>query len=478
MNEIVTVLPEATMAGLACLVLLVEVFRGADNRAATFWAAAMSVMVVLAELAMWFPQSTTLAFHGTYRVDIMAAVLKAFLMVIVLLSFFYARDYFERRGREVQEFYILGLFATLGMMVLISAHNLLTVYLGLELLSLAMYAMVAMDRDSASASEAAMKYFVLGALASGMLLYGMSMIYGVSGTLDLGTLATQVAGGNSHLLYTFGLVFVLIGIAFKLGVVPFHMWVPDVYQGAPTPVTLFIGSAPKLAAFAMAVRVLTDGLGGLVGEWQTMLVLLSVASMAVGNVVAIAQTNLKRMLAYSTISHMGFLLLGLLSARTSGYAASMFYVITYAVMSMGAFGAIVLLSSANSESDRLQDFAGLAKRSPWLAFLMLIVIFSLAGVPPFAGFWAKWFVLKEVVAAGYSWLAIVAVVFSLIGAYYYLRIIKLMYFDAPDAAAEPISAGDDVRLVFSVNSLSILLLGLLPGTLMSVCLAAMLAYAS
>ena len=317
---------------------------------------------------------------------------------------------------------------------------------------------------------------MLGALASGMLLYGMSMLYGVAGTLDLTTLAARAAGGKSHLLYTFGLVFVLIGLAFKLGVVPFHMWVPDVYHGAPTPVTLFIGSAPKLAAFAMAIRLLTDGLGGLAGEWQTMLVLLSVASMAIGNLVAIAQTNMKRMLAYSTISHMGFMLLGLLSAHTSGYAASMFYVIVYAMMSMGAFGAIIVLSSANSESDRLQDFAGLAKRSPWIAFLMLIIIFSLAGVPPFAGFWAKWFVLKEVVAAGYSWLAIVAVVFSLIGAYYYLRIIKLMYFDEAEVGAAAISAGDDVRMVFSVNGLSILLLGLLPGTLMSVCLAAMLAY--
>jgi NADH-quinone oxidoreductase subunit N len=298
----------------------------------------------------------------------------------------------------------------------------------------------------------------------------------VSGTLDLTTLAAHVAGGKSHLLYTFGLVFVLIGLAFKLGVVPFHMWVPDVYHGAPTPVTLFIGSAPKLAAFAMAIRLLTDGLGGLASEWQTMLVLLSVASMAIGNLVAIAQTNMKRMLAYSTISHMGFLLLGLLAANTNGYAASMFYVIVYALMSMGAFGAIIVLSSAHAESDRLQDFAGLAKRSPWLAFLMLIIVFSLAGVPPFAGFWAKWFVLKEVVAAGYSWLAIVAVVFSLIGAYYYLRVIKLMYFDAAASDAPAITAGDDVRMVFGVNGLSILLLGLLPGTLMSVCLAAMLAY--
>ncbi len=476
MNEIFTVLPEATLAALACLVLLVEVFRAPANRTLTFWAAALSVIVVLAELAAWFPDGTTSVFHGTYRADVMASVLKAFLMVIVLLSFFYARDYFERRGRYLPEFYILGLFATLGMMVLISAHNLLTVYLGLELLSLSMYAMVAMDRDSPTASEAAMKYFVLGALASGMLLYGMSILYGVSGTLDLTELASQVSSGKSHLLYTFGLVFVLIGLAFKLGVVPFHMWVPDVYHGAPTPVTLFIGSAPKLAAFAMAIRLLADGLGSLASEWQMMLVLLSVASMAIGNLVAIAQTNMKRMLAYSTISHMGFLLLGLLSAQTAGYAASMFYVIVYAVTSMGAFGSLIVLSSRDCESDRLADFAGLSKRNPWIAFLMLIIIFSLAGVPPFAGFWAKWFVLKEVVAAGYSWLAIVAVVFSLIGAYYYLRVIKLMYFDEPDSDAPPITAGDDVRMVFAVNGLTILLLGLLPGILMSVCLAAMSSY--
>ncbi len=477
MTELSSVLPEATLAGLACLVLIIEVFRAPANRAATFWAAAMSVIIVLSEIAMWFPKGTTLAFNGTFRLDIMSAVLKAFVMVIVLLSFFYARDYFERRGRVVQEYYILALFATLGMMVLISAHSLLTVYLGLELLSLSMYAMVAMDRDSPAASEAAMKYFVLGALASGMLLYGMSMLYGVAGTLDLGQLSAQVGSGNSHILYTFGLVFVLIGLAFKLGVVPFHMWVPDVYQGAPTPVTLFISSAPKLAAFAMAIRLLTDGLAGLAGEWQDMLVLLSIASMAIGNLVAIAQTNIKRMLAYSTVSHMGFLLLGLLAASPEGYAAAMFYAITYAVMSMGAFGAIVLLSNATSESDRLADFAGLGRRSPWVALMMLILVFSLAGVPPFAGFWAKWFVLKEVVAAQHTWLAAVAVLFSLVGAYYYLRVIKIMYFDEPDAGAAPITAGDDVRLVFSVNGVSVLLLGVLPGLLMSVCMAAMKSYA-
>ncbi|MEE2982466.1 MAG: NADH-quinone oxidoreductase subunit NuoN [Pseudomonadota bacterium] len=476
MDEILTVLPEMTLTGFACLVLLVDVFRGARSAAVTFWAAVISVLVVLVEIALWFPEHTMNAFSGTFRLDAMSAVLKAFLMVIVLLAFFYAREYFSRRERPMTEFYILGLFATIGMMVLISAHSLLTVYLGLELMSLSLYAMVAMDRDSIPASEAAMKYFVLGALASGMLLYGMSMLYGVAETLDLGVLSERTVAAEDRLMFTFGLVFVLIGIAFKLGVAPFHMWVPDVYQGAPTPVTLFIGSATKLAAFAMAIRLLADGLGSLADDWRLMLILLAVTSIALGNIVAIVQTNLKRMLAYSTIAHMGFLLLGILAANSIGYAASMFYVIVYALMSMGAFGCIILLASATNESDQLQDFAGLARRSPWLAFLMMVLMFSLAGVPPFAGFWAKWFVLKEVISAGYAWLAAVAVFFSIIGAYYYLRVVKLMYFDEPDAEVDAIHATEDVRLIFSVNGITILLLGLLPGTLMSVCVSAMMSY--
>ena len=478
MNEIFAVLPEATLTAFACLVLLVDVSGGARSQAMTFWVAVIAVLVVLVEIAVWFPEHTVTAFNDTFRTDPMSAVLKAFLMVIVLLAFFYAREYFLRRGRLMTEFFILGLFATIGMMVLISAHNLLTVYLGLELLSLSLYAMVAMDRDSIPASEAAMKYFVLGALASGMLLYGMSMLYGVAGTLDLSLISEQTLAAEDDLLFTFGLVFVLIGIAFKLGIAPFHMWVPDVYQGAPTPVTLFLGSAPKLAAFAMAIRLLTDGLGGLSEHWQPMLILLAITTMALGNIVAIAQTNLKRMLAYSTIAHMSFLLLGILAANAIGYAASMFYVIVYALMSMGAFGAIIILATATNESDQLQDFAGLSRRSPWVAFLMMVLMFSLAGVPPFAGFWAKWFVLKEVVAAGYAWLAAVAVFFSLIGVYYYLRVVKLMYFDEADSAAEAIDSSEDVRLVFSVNGISILVIGFLPGTLMSVCLSAMLAYSA
>jgi len=469
MDEILTVLPETTLTGFACLVLLVDVFRGARSAAVTFWAAVISVLVVLVEIALWFPEHTMNAFSGTFRLDAMSAVLKAFLMVIVLFAFFYAREYFSRRERPMTEFYILGLFATIGMMVLISAHSLLTVYLGLELMSLSLYAMVAMDRDSILASEAAMKYFVLGALASGMLLYGMSMLYGVAETLDLGVLSERTVAAEDRLMFTFGLVFVLIGIAFKLGVAPFHMWVPDVYQGAPTPVTLFIGSATKLAAFAMAIRLLADGLGGLADDWRLMLILLAVTSIALGNIVAIVQTNLKRMLAYSTIAHMGFLLLGILAANSIGYAASMFYVIVYALMSMGAFGCIILLASATNESDQLQDFAGLARRSPWLAFLMMVLMFSLAGVPPL-------FVLKEVISAGYAWLAVVAVFFSIIGAYYYLRVVKLMYFDEPDAEVDAIHATEDVRLIFSVNGITILLLGLLPGTLMSVCVSAMMSY--
>lgn len=321
-----------------------------------------------------------------------------------------------------------------------------------------------------------MKYFVLGALASGMLLYGMSFLYGVTGTLDLSELLIKVSvAEDQRLLLTFALVFLLVGISFKLGIVPFHMWVPDVYQGAAAPITQFIGTAPKLAAFGMAMRLLVDGLWGLAEDWQQMLVILSVLSMALGNVLAIAQTNLKRMLAYSTIAHMGYLLLGMLSATASGYAASMFYVTVYALMSMGAFGLIVLLGSRNAEADELSDLAGLARRSPWFGFIMLILMFSMAGVPPFAGFWAKWFVLKEVVQADYVWLAAVAVMFSLVGAFYYLRVIKLMYFDEP-TLKQGIDASQDLKLVFSVNGLAVLALGLAPSALMSVCVSATLPY--
>ena len=476
MVDIGLIIPEITLLVLACAVLLVDVFRAPDAPGVTFWAAVISSLVVLAQLAYYFPDGSYIAFSGQVKVDAMGAVLKSFVLVLSLLSMFYARDYFDKRGERASEFYLLVLFATLGMVVLISAASLLTVYLGLELLSLSLYSLVAMRRDSATSSEAAMKYFILGAIASGMLLYGMSMLYGVAGTLELDQLAnaTQLIG-SGRLLVVFGIVFIVVGIAFKVGVVPFHMWLPDVYQGASTPVTLFIGSAPKLAAFAMAVRLLVEGVPTLASDWHGMLMILAILSMALGNIVAIAQTNIKRMLAYSTIAHMGFMLLGIIAATAAGYAASMFYAIIYALMSMGAFGAVILLSNAQSEADLLDNFRGLAKRSPWFGFIVLVLIFSLAGIPPFAGFWAKWYVLKEVVDAGHVWLAAVAVFFSIIGAYYYLRVMKLMYFDDPSDTTS-IVATSDLKLVLSVNGLAVFLLGILPGALMSVCVVVTLPY--
>jgi len=477
MTDLALILPEATLLALACAVLLIDAFIGRRNPEATFWAAVVSCVIVLAQVARFVPEKTLFAYAGTLRIDVLGVVLKTFLVSLVLLSFFYAREHFSRRQGEIRgEYYPLALFATLGMMVLVSSSSLLTVYLGLELLSLSLYSMVAIQRDSLAASEAAMKYFILGALASGLLLYGMSMLYGVAGTLDLTELLVKINNLESQrLLLTFGLVFLVVGIAFKLGVVPFHMWVPDVYQGAATPVTQFIGTAPKIAAFGMAMRLLVDGLEGLAEHWQQMLIVLSLLSMGVGNLLAIAQTNFKRMLAYSTIAHMGFMLLGLIASNAAGYAAAMFYVSLYALMSMGAFGSIILLANRESEPERLSDLAGLGRRNPWFALMLLILMFSMAGVPPFGGFWAKWSVLKEVIAADYVWLAGFAVVFSLIGAFYYLRVVKVMYFDEPESDGS-YSASADLKLILSVNGLAVLVLGLMPNALMAVCLSATVPY--
>ena len=346
----------------------------------------------------------------------------------------------------------------------------LTIYLGLELLSLSLYALVAMQRDSAKAVEAAMKYFVLGALASGLLLYGMSMIYGATGSLDLREIALHISQvQEKDLVLLMGVVFIIVGLAFKLGAVPFHMWVPDVYHGAPTAMTLFISSAPKIAGFAMIMRMLVEGMGDLHVYWQDFLMVLAVLSMVIGNLVAIAQTNMKRMLAYSTIAHMGFLFLGILSGTAEGYAASMFYTIAYAIMSLGGFGMIILLSRAGFEADKLEDFKGLNDRSPWFALVMMVLMLSMAGVPPALGFFAKLAVLEAVVNAGFVWLAIIAVVFSIIGAFYYLRIIKLMYFDKPEENAQPIQAGSDIKAVLSLNGIMVLVLGIFPGGLLAIC---------
>ncbi len=427
---------------------------------------------------------TSYTFNNMFLSDPLANVLKLFSYLAVAMTLIYSRKYSADRGMlggELGgEFYVLALFALLGQMVMISGNNVLIIYLGLELMSLALYALVALRRNHIASIEAAMKYFVLGALASGFLLYGISMLYGATGTLDLSEIAhiTASVTANKNIL-VFALVFIVAGLAFKLGAVPFHMWVPDVYQGAPTGVTLLLGAAPKLAAFAICFRLLVESMFTLAIDWQQMLMVLAVLSMAVGNIAALAQTNLKRMLAYSTISHMGFMLLGLLSGVSDGhvyhaasaYASSMFYVITYVLTTLGTFGLIMLLSRNGFESEQIDDLKGLNQRSPWYALVMLMLMFSLAGIPPFMGFYAKFSVLQAVLNTGQVWLAVVSVLFSLIGAFYYLRVIKVMYFDEPqDTSAIKVSL--DMRLVLSLNGLLVIVMGLAPDGLMRVCLDA------
>jgi NADH-quinone oxidoreductase subunit N len=471
-TDYIGALPEILLLALLCVVLIVGVFSKDKDQGAAYWLAQISLLTVFAANTFIGARTRFVLFEGMYVRDSMAMVLKNFVLAFAIIGLVYARDYLRARRLVSAEFYVLAMMAVLGMMVLVSAGSLLTVYLGLELLSLSLYAMVAMHRDSAMASEAAMKYFVMGALASGLLLYGMSMLYGITGSIDIMVIRNALAEGGQGPLTAFALVFIVAGVAFKLGAVPFHMWVPDVYEGAPTAVTMFIATAPKMAAFAMAMRLLVDGLQPLAVDWHLMLIWLSVASMLLGNIVAVAQTNIKRMLAYSTIAHMGFLLLGLLSGNTGGYAGAMFYAIVYALMSLGAFGIVMLVAGEGSvEADRIQDFKGLAQRSPWFGFVMLVLMFSMAGVPPFAGFWAKWFVIKEVVAAGHVWLAGVAVLSSIIGAYYYLQIVRIMYFEPPEHSDE-VHASGDMELALSANGVAVLLLGVMPGLLMAVCLTA------
>ena len=408
-------------------------------------------------------------FHHMFVDDLMSDVLKLLTYLSVSMMLVYSRSYLLARGLFTGEFLSLVLFATLGMMVMISASNFLSLYLGLELLALSQYTLVALQRDSAVATESAMKYFILGAMASGFLLYGMSMLYGATGSLDVNRVAEVIHQGTANKpLLVFGLAFIVAGIAFKLGAVPFHMWVPDVYQGAPTAMTMFIGSAPKLAAFAFVMRLLVEALQPLMIDWSGMLMILAVLSMAVGNITAIAQTNIKRMFAYSTIAHMGFLLIGVLSGTLEGYGSAMFYAVTYVLMSLGGFGMIMLLSREGFEADNLNDFKGLNQRSPWLAFMMLLLMFSFAGVPPTVGFYAKFSVLNAAVQTGHLPLVVMAVLFSLIGAFYYLRIVKLMYFDAPESH-EKLYIQPDSSLLMGINGLAVLALGILPNTLMSVC---------
>ncbi|MCE1181933.1 MAG: NADH-quinone oxidoreductase subunit NuoN [Rhodocyclales bacterium] len=473
--------PELFLTFMALAILLLDLLVTDSRRKLTFVLTQLTLVgCALIQLGTVGNGEVAYTFSNMFVDDLMADLLKLVLYMTVVVVLFYSRSYVvDRDSMNKGEYYVLVLFATLGMMVMISANHFLTIYIGLELLSLSMYALVAMNRDSLVSTEAAMKYFVLGALASGLLLYGMSMIYGATGTLEITEISQRllVGGGNKTVL-VFGLVFLVSGLAFKLGVVPFHMWIPDVYHGAPTSVTLLIGSAPKLAAFAIVIRLLVGGLITLALDWQNMLIILSVLSMAIGNLAAIAQTNLKRMLAYSAISHMGFMLLGIVTGIVSidgqlalnqiAYSSSMFYVISYVIMTTGAFGMILMMSKAGFEADQLDDFKGLNKRSPWFAGVMLMLMFSMAGVPFFVGFFAKFSVLQSVVAAGHIWLAIVAVLFSLIGAFYYLRVVKLMYFDAP-VDDTPLTAPLDMRILISANGLAVALLGLFPQFIMTLC---------
>lgn len=462
--------PEIFVLVMVCAILVIDLFLGDERR---HWSYALTLLALAgaALITLGGGHETQHAFNGMFVADPMAQVLKAFICISVAAMLVYARAFTRDRGLFRGEFFALSLFATLGMMIMVSASHFLTLYLGLELMSLSLYSLVALSRDSATATEAAMKYFVLGALASGMLLYGLSMIYGATGSLQIGEVAAHISAkhGNETLL-VFGLVFIVSGLAFKLAVVPFHMWVPDVYQGAPSAVTLLIGSAPKLAGFAFALRILVTALGdhALLTQWQGMLILLSVLSMAIGNVTAIAQTSIKRMLAYSAISHMGFMLLGLLSGTMNGYGAAMFYVVVYVLTAIGSFAMVVLLSRQGFDADSLDDFKGLNQRNPWYAFIMLLIMFSLAGVPPAVGFYAKLAVFQAVADAGFLWLAVVAVLFSLIGAFYYLRVVKLMYFDAPEDNS-PLPSTADARALLTVNGLAVLVLGFVPGGLMDLC---------
>jgi len=487
LTDFIAVLPEALLLGCACLVLVADLFLRERHPNAAYGMTLVSLAAVAAAAAG--PLSTGLeryAFGGMYLSDAMSTVLKLTAIFATALTLVYARSYALKRGMWRGELFALGLFALLGVMSMISANNLIMVYLGLELQSLALYGLVALRRDDARATEAAMKYFVLGALASGFLLYGMSMLYGATGTLDINALAQRIHSGQPiHSVLVLGTIFVVAGIAFKLGAAPFHMWVPDVYQGAPTPVALLLASAPKLAAFAIAFRILVEGLPQLAVDWQRMIAVLALTSIAVGNVTAVAQTNLKRMLGYSTVAQMGFLLLALLAGVVGGntaitagaYGAAMFYVVTYALATAGCFGVILLLSREGFEAEEIADLRGLAKRSPWYAFVMTLLMLSLAGLPPTVGFTAKFVVLQALVSESGSgpmwWLAVIAVLFSVVGAFYYLRIVKTMWFDE-GTDQHPLEAGPDMRIALTANGLALLVLGILPQGLLALCNGAVL----
>ena len=466
--------PEMIVGAGICIVLLAGLFAGARSREVVYLLAMATLVAGAWAVGAGDPAGTMEMPGGALVLDPLARLLKLFVFAVAAVVFVYSRTYLRERALDAADFYVLSLFAILGVMVMISAASFLTMYLGLETLSLALYAMVAFRRDSAIGAEAAMKYFVLGAIASGCLLYGISIIYGVTGNIEFSQIAAVLgAAQGGQAAAPVGLSFILVGVAFKFGAVPFHMWVPDVYQGAPTCVTLFVATIPKLAAFALTLRILLDGLGPLQPDWQLLVAGLAVLSLAIGNLVAIVQTSIKRMLAYSAIAHVGFILLGFVAGGSQGVESALFYTLVYVIMTAAAFGVVLLLSTSAGDADTLDDFKGLNKRSPWFALLMMLVMISMIGVPPLAGFYAKWWILSALIEAGQAWLALVGVVFSVIGAFYYLRIIRLMYFEEGTISL-PLQQAFDLRLLLGVNVLLVLALGLFPARLLELCARAMM----
>lgn len=470
-------LPEIFLLAMACLALLVDVFVKERHRIATYILVLATLVITLFIVISQYKEypNPVITFTGNYVLDKLAVLVKLFVLITSFFAFIYAREYLRERGISRGDYYVLGLFAVLGMSVMASAYSLLTIYLGLELLSLSLYAMVALHKNSIAATEAAMKYFVMGSFASGLLLYGISMVYGATGTIVISEFSTVIntLSHSQNMVILLGLIFILCGVVFKFGAVPFHMWVPDVYDGAPTPVTLFIASAPKIAAFAITMRILQEAFPAMQIQWEHFLIVIAVLSMFFGNVLAIAQTNIKRMLAYSSIAHIGYTLLGIIAGPNSaqGYSAAMFYIVTYVIVAAGAFAIIGFMSKGGVELDKLDDYRGLNARNPWLAFLMLLLMFSMAGVPPTVGFFAKLGLLEALVEAHYVWLASIALLFAIIGAYYYLRLVMLMYFEEPSETLmnTRIAIAPGIMVAISVNGIAALVLGLLPSTLIDMC---------
>ncbi len=458
-------LPEIFLLSAIVVVLLLDLFLTKPFKQVTYYLTQLSLLITAILAFNLIGEPKIIIFSGSFILDNMASIFKVFMAGSTMVALVYTRHYLTEHKLFRGEYFVLVMLSMLGMMVMVSGYSLLTLYLGLEILSLSLYTLIAIARERAGAIEAALKYFVLGAIASGLLLYGMSMIYGISGSINITDIATFAANSTlasrEMLILNFGLVFLVIGIAFKLGAVPFHMWVPDVYQGAPTSVTMFLSTVPKIAAVAMLVRILVDGMGAMHAYWSDLFMVLALLSIALGSVVALMQTNIKRMLAYSTISHIGFILLGFVTGVVEGYGAAVFYVLVYILMSMAAFGMIILLNKQGFEADKISDFKGFSKHSPWFALMMLAIMLSMAGVPPFIGFYAKLFILQQVISAGFITIAVIAVVFAVISSYYYLQVVKSMYFEDSDNEIT-ITAPMDMKLILSINAVLILVVGLFP----------------